>query len=662
MKKVVVKTKLDELYSLREHFSIVGLTGRTGSGCSEIADELCKDFEGLNHVEKPLIEPTTVQERKYEIVYKFNEINWITYRQVKYKHLLLYFILKLPKDRIYAFLSAYFKLSGRHSSDSGKVAIVFREINRIKEGSPELDSNFLVYKNVVKIAATHRLKAFAEFYWDVFTPMADEVDKVLKENGVIERVYLLHHAASNLREHGSVVKRKTKQFDENIYHIAKVINRLVKGTRLMSDGVCHVVIDSLRNSSEINYFRERYSGFYFVAAKSYERRSRLLAEYNGNADIVDALLKIDDTEYKCNDFVKGHFFAPDVQNCIQKADFHVISRSAPDGKRDFISTSQQLLRFQALIQQPGMITPSAIERCMQAAFNAKLSSGCISRQVGAVVTDREFSIKAVGWNDVPRGAVPCSVRNVKDLKGSSPFGFSLFERGMQSPKGTPSESNPDEAEMESESQRFNEFVKSNYNESVLRQEDLGGINCPYCFKTAYNKFKGDSNQVHTRSLHAEENAMLQISKYGGQPLKGGYLFTTASPCELCSKKAYQLGITDIFYIDPYPGISRSHILKQSSSLDGNPGSDPNLHMFSGAIGRGYLRLYEPFMAQKDEISILTGLKVETPVGVRLTKWKELMKDKLDPKLKSRIDELFDSGELTIDTLEEMLRSGLEKLL
>ncbi|MFN9969127.1 MAG: dCMP deaminase, partial [Phycisphaerae bacterium] len=135
---------------------------------------------------------------------------------------------------------------------------------------------------------------------------------------------------------------------------------------------------------------------------------------------------------------------------------------------------------------PGMITPSAIERCMQAAFNAKLSSGCISRQVGAVVTDREFSIKAVGWNDVPRGAVPCSVRNVKDMEGSSPFGFSLFERGMQSPKGTPSESNPDEAEMESESQRFNEFVKSNYNESVLRQEDLGGINCPYCFKTAYN--------------------------------------------------------------------------------------------------------------------------------------------------------------------------------
>lgn len=38
------KTKLDELYSLREDFSIIGLTGRTGSGCSKVAELLSKDF------------------------------------------------------------------------------------------------------------------------------------------------------------------------------------------------------------------------------------------------------------------------------------------------------------------------------------------------------------------------------------------------------------------------------------------------------------------------------------------------------------------------------------------------------------------------------------------------------------------------------------------
>lgn len=86
---------------------------------------------------------------------------------------------------------------------------------------------------------------------------------------------------------------------------------------------------------------------------------------------------------------------------------------------------------------------------------------------------------------------------------------------------------------------------------------------PYCFKTAYNAFSGEKNQVHTRSLHAEENAMMQISKSGGQGLRDGFLFTTASPCELCAKKAYQLGVRTIYYIDPYPGISRNHILKSN---------------------------------------------------------------------------------------------------
>lgn len=68
----------------------------------------------------------------------------------------------------------------------------------------------------------------------------------------------------------------------------------------------------------------------------------------------------------------------------------------------------------------------------------------------------------------------------------------------------------------------------------------------YCFKSIYNGMKKDKNQVHTRALHAEENAFLQIAKYGGAKIEGGKLFTTASPCELCSKKAYQLGIKEIY--------------------------------------------------------------------------------------------------------------------
>lgn len=67
------------------------------------------------------------------------------------------------------------------------------------------------------------------------------------------------------------------------------------------------------------------------------------------------------------------------------------------------------------------------------------------------------------------------------------------------------------------------------------QNKLAGRNVSFCFKDIQNEIEDGKNQVHTRSLHAEENAFLQIAKYGGQAISGGIPFTTASPCELCSK-------------------------------------------------------------------------------------------------------------------------------
>lgn len=107
--------------------------------------------------------------------------------------------------------------------------------------------------------------------------------------------------------------------------------------------------------------------------------------------------------------------------------------------------------------------------------------------------------------------------------------------------------------------------------------------------------------MHTRAIHAEEMAFLQAAKIGTPVVTGGYLFTTASPCELCSKKAYHLGISKIYYIDKYPGISYEHILNcGESSLDMIP--------FSGAIGRAYTQLYTEILPYKDELYMLLGLK------------------------------------------------------
>lgn len=129
---------------------------------------------------------------------------------------------------------------------------------------------------------------------------------------------------------------------------------------------------------------------------------------------------------------------------------------------------------------------------------------------------------------------------------------------------------------------------------------LEGHNISYCFKDLKNEVDFKGNQVHTRSLHAEENAFLQLTKYGSAGIEGGKLYTTASPCELCAKKAYQLGMADVIFIDPYPGIAKDHILNIGDNV-------PNLVQFRGAIGRAYHRLYEQVLPLKDELNFMVNL-------------------------------------------------------
>ena len=221
---------------------------------------------------------------------------------------------------------------------------------------------------------------------------------------------------------------------------------------------------------------------------------------------------------------------------------------------------------------------------MQIAYTAKLNSGCLSRQVGAVVTNESYSVKSVGWNTVPEGQTPCTLRDMCDLCGQEDSGaFSNFEKHDLG---------------------FRNYIEKLVVRYSPNRNKLNGLPMSYCFKDIYTTVSDQrKNQVRTRSLHAEENAFLQLAKYGTTGIRGGKLFTTASCCELCAKKAYQLGIKEIYYIDSYPGISKQHILECGDN-------QPKTILFTGAVGRAYINLYNPFVPQKDEIESLTEVKVK----------------------------------------------------
>lgn len=671
--------KLKELYKHRTDFTIIGLTGRTGSGCTKIAELLSSDFDKIQkglRENNDLIDP--VFKRKYEICKNYLRYgsNWQKYDIIEYKKVLLIYIFKeigVEKFKIRQLLLNNFK--GSNDEDNQQIVITtLKKINSIIRENRLLIGQIRNLTEFNKIRTPNELMELNDiFFGKEFNKLASKIFETLEKVDYYKRTCLLHYVACNIRSSNNSIS-DDKHNPNNIYVIAEIINTIIKARKKYNSldeknvKSTKIVIDSLRNSLEIIFFKERYSAFYMVATKDILNNSikridfRLknkISNEDSRKNLVKKLIDLDETEYKTNDFSKGKFHSPDVENCIQKSDFHIfnlrksqistftdqfeklndISKNEKQKLKDtFLTREEQLMKLIALISQPGLITPSASERNMQIAFTAKLNSGCISRQVGAVITDNRFYLKSLGWNDVAKGHTPCNLRNVEDFLNDNledNVHYSDFEKGKTT--------NLSEFKYKKTSPfNFKNAITEYFKESFDKNKsELNGKNCSFCFKTIHNYYEGESNQVHTRSLHAEENAMLQLTKFGGMGVEFGILFTTASPCELCSKKAYQLGIRFIYYIDPYPGIAVDQILSGGSNK-------PILIPFSGAIGNSYHKLYEPYLSPKDEITMSLEIKDK---NIHINQFKNILK-KISPNFKD-IDKIKN-----IEDVQSILNQGL----
>ena len=88
--------KLTELYKLRHSFVIIGLTGRTGSGCTKIAEILSSDFNNLKKGIRDISQiKNPITSRKLEICKEYLEYNdnWKPFEVIKYKDVLLFYLI-----------------------------------------------------------------------------------------------------------------------------------------------------------------------------------------------------------------------------------------------------------------------------------------------------------------------------------------------------------------------------------------------------------------------------------------------------------------------------------------------------------------------------------------------------------------------------------------
>ena len=96
------KVAIQNLYSEKSEFIIIGLTGRTGSGCSTSAKILSQDYASIgidvNHDVK------TNEDRRNRIIDSYAKSNWKEFKIIEVRNVITTFILEEEFDMLISFI------------------------------------------------------------------------------------------------------------------------------------------------------------------------------------------------------------------------------------------------------------------------------------------------------------------------------------------------------------------------------------------------------------------------------------------------------------------------------------------------------------------------------------------------------------------------------
>lgn len=287
----------------------------------------------------------------------------------------------------------------------------------------------------------------------------------------------------------------------------------------VSRRVCHV-FQSIKNLQELELLRTVYREVLYVVGVYAPLEQRQISLRNEGlsetaiADLmdpdsgteVDAGLCVEETFPQCDYFLRADLQA-----------------------RSTLLT--HLRRFVDLILGTQVITPTREETAMHAAASAAGNSACLSRQVGAAVTDQHGEVLAMGWNDVPRPFGDLYVTDLEMDPTGDRDGRCWRHRGV---------CHNDEEKRALSAQLMSTL--SPFIDESKREEATEAI-----FK---NK-KLRSLIEFSRAVHAEMHALLTALRHAGERVRGGQLFVTTYPCHVCARHLVAAGIKEIFFIEPY---------------------------------------------------------------------------------------------------------------
>ena len=297
------------------------------------------------------------------------------------------------------------------------------------------------------------------------------------------------------------------------------------------------VVDSIRNTHEVDTLKLKYSNFFLFAVwASYGTRwERIKEKYNCN----EALFEKDDKRDKDEKDESGQ----QITLCYQMADVILLNEKKIHAKTtdDFAKLKAITCKYIDLIENRSKFEPSEMETLMTMAYANSMRSSCTQRKVGALIIDEFGSVFSSGYNEVPSSERPC-----KNTYGEC----------------------------------YRKYVRRTIDEKIKTVVSDDGLSSQIS-----EIIKNNSKLLdYCRALHAEESAIVNMARLGVSPnLSVATLYTTTYPCNLCANKIAQVGIRTIVYYEPYPqkeakDILTAHRVKQIP--------------FEGVTYNGYFRFME----------------------------------------------------------------------
>ncbi|SCX15648.1 hypothetical protein SAMN05216379_1101 [Nitrosomonas eutropha] len=249
---------LECIYEEIGNFAVIGLTGRTGSGCSTAAEILSSpslDLPDVSHSHY-----VGNESRKFRIVRSYIEKNWTPFYYLRVRSVITRYILTLDFDELVTNLSNILKIE---YSEIEKSLITFKEEY---DKAHDRIEKYLALKEDTKEKIKIKKEDAYEIYFEWLPDFSNKLRDRLQSISQIAYTKFYQAVGDNIRSSGTP---SSKEFDSTkIFELASTINKVIKSAHHVArhkGEPCHIVIDAIRNPFEAVYLSERYADFYLFS-------------------------------------------------------------------------------------------------------------------------------------------------------------------------------------------------------------------------------------------------------------------------------------------------------------------------------------------------------------------------------------------------------------